>query len=359
MNRSVLTLLILSLMIPVIIISCSDETVVSAEPDPQEPDEPAVTQAEPPEFSPEAGTFTDEVTITMESSTPGATIYYTIDEGTPGVGSLVYEEPLVMDESATIRAIAVADDYEESSMSVGIFKIEYSRPGEVVEDIDGNIYRVVQIGDHFWMAENLRTTQYRDGTEIPRIITDQEWTDASDGAYTVYAHGEYPVETIHSEREMIEAYGKLYNWYAATHDKGICPDGWRMPDQDDWNRLFQHGAIDGTPQGNKFKDCRQQGSELGGDCDTDEHPRWNVTDNGVYGTDDFGFSGLPAGYRHANGSFIHGGFGAHWWTETPSSPGHAELFTLQASQSRVSNTGREVQSGRSVRCIARFSEESN
>ena len=47
---------------------------------------------------------------------------------------------------------------------------------DTVTDIDGNVYETVQIGDQLWMAENLKTTHYRDGSEIPTGYSDSEWT---------------------------------------------------------------------------------------------------------------------------------------------------------------------------------------
>jgi uncharacterized protein (TIGR02145 family) len=96
-----------------------------------------------------------------------------------------------------------------------------------VEDPDGNFYGTVQIGTQCWMKENLRTTHYADGEEIP----------FSSATYVEAAHYFYPGGNANN----VEAYGLLYNWNAAMHGEaytnntaptgvqGICPDGWHLP----------------------------------------------------------------------------------------------------------------------------------
>ena len=96
-----------------------------------------------------------------------------------------------------------------------------------VEDADGNFYSTVLIGTQCWMKENLKTTHYADGEEIPY----------SSATYIEAAHYFYPGGNANNE----EIYGLLYNWNAAMHGasytsttdptgvQGICPDGWHLP----------------------------------------------------------------------------------------------------------------------------------
>ncbi len=231
-------------------------------------------------------------------------------------------------------------------------------PGSVT-DIDGNEYQTVLIGNQVWMAENLRTTSYRDGTDIPGDLSDTDWANTEDGAYAVYPHG--LVEGIDSEDEMIDIYGKLYNFMAIENDAGLCPDGWRVATADDYDELSQYvaywgGDKDDNPDkdesvaGNYLKSCRQINSPLGGDCDTEEHPRWEA-DSDHYGTDEFGFNGLPSGTRDENGSYTGIGESAYFWTST-------ELSFAMGRWRRLWHTGGWLYSGfeykeegYSVRCI--------
>jgi len=200
-------------------------------------------------------------------------------------------------------------------------------PGSGVTDIDGNEYNTVIIGNQEWMAENLRTTKYADGTEIPFGLSDSEWENTTEGAYSVYPHEN--VEGIDSEEQMVNAYGKLYNWYAVDDERGLCPAGWYVSTEYDWNELLEyleeeHGIPNTNTYGgaaNVLKAARQIDHPWGGNHATYEHPRWaNLTFlyYTPYGTDDFGFSAFPAGSRSEDGSYTYGNIGSvgRWWTST-------------------------------------------
>jgi len=89
-----------------------------------------------------------------------------------------------------------------------------------VTDIDGNTYATIQIGRQVWMAENVRTTCYRNGDTIPNVKDGGAWGRLTTGAW---AHYENDVQ-------YENPYGKLYNWYAAADRRGICPQGWHVPE---------------------------------------------------------------------------------------------------------------------------------
>ena len=110
-------------------------------------------------------------------------------------------------------------------------------PSQPVTDIDGNEYKTVKLGNQVWMAENLRTTRYADGTPIPL------GTEASlDVAYRYYPN---------YNRANVSKYGYLYNWAAVMNGsasseanpsgvQGICPDGWHVPSDAEWTELTNY-----------------------------------------------------------------------------------------------------------------------
>lgn len=91
----------------------------------------------------------------------------------------------------------------------------------IVKDCDGNIYHVVKIGNQVWMAENLRTTKYRDCGPIRQTRSLEDWKKLTSGTYT-----------------MSNIYGGYYNWYAATNTRGIAPPGWHVPTRAEWVTLI-------------------------------------------------------------------------------------------------------------------------
>jgi len=223
---------------------------------------------------------------------------------------------------------------------------------EILTDIDGNQYETVLVGDNLWMAENLSVTHYSSGDEIPTGLENDEWLGTSEGAFAVYPHEE--VEGINSEENMVEAYGKLYNWFAVDDPRGLCPKGWRIPTDEELNALTDYisNNIQAENMANALKSCRQVNSPLGGECDTEEHPRWNEHPD-HHGTDALGFNALPAGNRQTyGGTFENIG---HWWTIWSST----EYDGQQAIHRWIrSNSGNvfdldpsEKQAGYSVRCV--------
>jgi uncharacterized protein (TIGR02145 family) len=105
-----------------------------------------------------------------------------------------------------------------------IFITPVSNSG-VVSDVDGNTYQTIQIGSQTWMKENLKVTKYRNGDVIPNVLIDRQNLIA--GAWSYYLDDSY----------YDANFGKLYNWYAVTDTRGICPNGWDIPSTDEWQTL--------------------------------------------------------------------------------------------------------------------------
>ncbi|MCD4735601.1 MAG: hypothetical protein K8R53_06125 [Bacteroidales bacterium] len=212
--------------------------------------------------------------------------------------------------------------------------------GEPIGDIDGNIYKTIQIDTQCWMAEDLKTTTYKNGTPIPNVTDNNAWANLTTGAYVWFDNN----------IDWKEYYGAIYNWYAGIDPNGICPEGWHMPDDNEWSSLISFIGGWVSPHGNELKSCRQVNSPLGGGCNTNEHPRWN-TYNSNYGTDDYGFSGLPAGFRYWDGTFSGVGDYATWWTGTEQTSGNGYYRSLSASDAFITEGGINKTGGMTVRCL--------
>jgi uncharacterized protein (TIGR02145 family) len=103
-----------------------------------------------------------------------------------------------------------------------------SMPSNAVKDIDGNIYTTVVIGTQTWMAENLKTTKYDDGTAIPNVTNGLVWSGLTTGAYCWYNH---------DAAKYKATYGALYNGYVVNTGK-LCPTNWHIPSQAEWDVLI-------------------------------------------------------------------------------------------------------------------------
>jgi len=234
---------------------------------------------------------------------------------------------------------------EASVLLVNVY--DDSEPGTVI-DIDGNVYQTVIIGEQEWMAENLRVTRYNNGDDIPTGLNEHEWGWTTSGAYAIY----------YNDDNMLEAYGKLYNWYAVDDARGLCPEGYAVPSDANWTALVNYVVSEGFPNefhnlngaGNALKSCRQVGHPDGGDCDTSEHPRWNS--HGTHsGFDEFGFSALPGGNRFTSGNFSDVGDFGDWWSSSEHSSANAWYRSMGIVHGSVSRNHYLKILGLSIRCI--------
>jgi uncharacterized protein (TIGR02145 family) len=125
-----------------------------------------------------------------------------------------------------------------------------------VTDIDGNKYKIVTIGKQTWMAENLRVTKFRNGDLIPQIQDANVWTNLETGAWCYYANN--------SEND--QKYGKLYNFYSVKDQRGLAPEGWHIPTDQEWTDLAMFlGGSDVA--GEKMKDQNGFAAIYSGFCD--------------------------------------------------------------------------------------------
>lgn len=156
-----------------------------------------------------------------------------------------------------------------------------------VTDIEGNIYKTIQIGTQTWMAENLKTTKYNDGTAVPLVLGDNNWANRSSEAMCWFNDdpGIYK-----------DTYGGYYNIYAVKTNK-LCPEGWHIPDKTDWSQMISYLGNEGSA-GGKMKESGTL--------------NWMSPNYGT--TNESGFTGLPAGYRRDK--FIMRGINANWWSAT-------------------------------------------
>lgn len=182
------------------------------------------------------------------------------------------------------------------------FKTNTDMPANMV-DIDGNIYPVVKIGAQVWAAENLRTTKFADGSSIPNILSDITWGSLSTAAMC----------PTNGSSANNQTYGALYNYYAAISNKGLCPDGWKVPSDEDWKVL--ETSIGMSPSDlDAYSSSRGQSQLLGGKLKHIGTTYWNSPNSSA--SDDYGFSVRGGGYRSSDGLYFEFRRNGSMWTST-------------------------------------------
>ena len=232
---------------------------------------------------------------------------------------------------------------------------EYPSTADVIRnavtDIDGNKYDAVKIGNQVWMASNLRTTRYADGTAIPLGDT------ASMTEPYRYAPGTY--ESNEENMVNVPAYGYLYNWAAVMHGaessdanpsgvQGICPKGWHVPSDAEWTQLtdYMKTRPEYMSSGNSTYIAKALAATWGWESSSDPDAvgyEPSTTNNAT------GFSALPAGTYKG----IYNNFGIHakFWSTTETNSNWAWFRCLYYTNANVDRSYGTRGCGFSVRCV--------
>ncbi len=220
-----------------------------------------------------------------------------------------------------------------------------------VTDVDGNAYNTKLIGSQCWTTTNLKVTKYNDGTVIGDS-TNSTWGTATIGARTEGKEsGPDPSTSVSG---YVGAFGYLYNWYAITDSRKLCPNGWRVPSDSDWNKLVLSSHSGSTPadtSSTSYTQSTTAGTAL-------KSTTTNLSPGAGLGwdpgtptpTNTSGFSALPGGHRRITG-FFYIRNEAYFWSATEASPSDARYRALYSSSGEVDRASTIKLYGLSVRCI--------
>lgn len=159
-----------------------------------------------------------------------------------------------------------------------------------VTDQEGNIYKTIKIGTQTWMAENLRTTKYRNGDLI--ATTTPSTKDISQENQPKY---QWTFDFNVGENNVF-TYGCMYTYWVLTDSRSIAPSGWHVSTGEDWATLKSFLGDDNL-LGLKLKEVGTL--------------HWLTPNLGA--TNESGFTALPGGIRKANGKFLEPGEYSKWW----------------------------------------------
>jgi uncharacterized protein (TIGR02145 family) len=204
-------------------------------------------------------------------------------------------------------------------------------PDTTAIDMDSNAYAIITIGDQEWMAEDLRTTKYSDGTPIDNVTDAAEWISLNTPAFCWY---------MNDESHKVPN-GALYNWYAVNTEK-LCPVGWHVPSDEEWKTLEMALGMDAM-------EADQQGWR-----GTNEGNKLKSIDGWVsgQGTNESGFNAMAGGLRDwDDAAFYWLGYYSHWWTSTASDSYSAWDRDISYTSTGIFRFPNSKNYGMSVRCL--------
>jgi len=228
-------------------------------------------------------------------------------------------------ENGSIITVA-SNGYTITHSISGKNVIQYLNLG-FVKDIEDNSYNTVKIGDQVWMAKNLKTTKYNNGSEISLVEDNTTWTNLTTEAYSWY----------NNSTAVQEAYGILYNFYAVETNK-LCPEGWHVPTYDEWTELSTYLG----------------GEDIaGGKLKSTEAIHWASPNTGA--TNETGFFGVGSGSRNSDGLFQGAGYTGYYWSSTEYNTSYAWFTKLSFNFASLNDNwvmyGDVQKYGFSVRCL--------
>ncbi|HEX2967704.1 MAG TPA: fibrobacter succinogenes major paralogous domain-containing protein [Bacteroidales bacterium] len=203
-----------------------------------------------------------------------------------------------------------------------------------ISDVEGNLYRVIEIGNQLWTAGNLITTKYRDNTPIPQVADSITWMNLTTPAYSWYRNN-----------SANKPLGALYNWFT-VQTGNLCPNGWHVPSNSEFQTMEVAAGVPadsvalwgwrGTGVGTKLKDT------IG----------WSVNT----GTNVLGFSAIGSGYRAWNNSEFRARHEiVYFWSSTDDAinakPEVAYYRRLDGSNHFIYKATTGKAGGKSVRCV--------
>ncbi len=197
------------------------------------------------------------------------------------------------------------------------------RCGQVLTDTrDGKPYMTVQIGSQCWFAQNLNI-----GTRINGTVN-----QTNNGVREKYCYNDL--------ESNCQIYGGLYQWdelmqYVITEGaKGLCPNGWHIPTDDEFATLANYLGGESVA-GGKMKETGTT--------------HWYTPNTGA--TNSSGFTALPGGYRSGSGSFDNLADYAYFWSSSQTSSSYAWKRSLSYNSADMYRNSYSKRGGFSGRCL--------
>ncbi len=205
----------------------------------------------------------------------------------------------------------------------------------IIDTRDGIEYRIVKIGNQYWMAENL--------AYLPSVASKMDQSH-HDPFYYVYGYDGRDVGSAKATN-MYTTYGVLYNWKAA---QTACPAGWHLPSDDEWKQMeMAIGMSQEEADKLSWRNTSNEAAKLKAMSGWPTHP---VNTNG---SDIYGFTAIPSGYLTSSFAFVGEGLNTNFWTSTQATDVDFGGWyrNIAQSNSGINRATMYKQFGFSVRCV--------
>lgn len=220
----------------------------------------------------------------------------------------------------TIEGLQSGTVYYLRAYAINIVGISYgeSRSAKTfdgcINDIEGNSYYTIRLGNQEWMLWNLVTSTFLNGDKIGTTLTSTQNIELED--HPVYQWAFRDIERYPFE---LHDYGRLYTWYAVTDSRKICPAGWHLPTFNEWNELITFFGGNAMNKYDFISKLIMQGR----------------------------------GFRDATGQYPYDSYyGNYWWSASADSSGNGyALYIGRSELDKVSLVERDKKYGFSVRCL--------
>lgn len=213
--------------------------------------------------------------------------------------------------------------YKNLTLFFLIFFTSCSKNDSISDSIS-SVNPYITIGSQKWMKVNLDVETYRNGDKIPQVTDKAAWSNLTTGAWCYY----------NNDPSNETKYGKLYNWYAVNDSRGLAPQGWHIPSDDEWKTLSSFLGGD-VIAGGKMKEAGNL--------------NWQIPNKQA--TNESGFLGLPGGVRDGSAMFLSVGNDGAWWSATQDKSNFAWTRFLTYSTGELYRFSNSMNNGFSVRCI--------
>jgi uncharacterized protein (TIGR02145 family) len=236
--------------------------------------------------------------------------------------------------------------------------------GQGVLDIEGNFYPSIILPDgQEWMAKNLSTTKYPDGSDVIAGPTaDGSQAYSSDNGYRSCLEN-LSILFGNSDCSDINNLGYLYQWSAVMAGssiesaQGICPNGWHVPSDAEWKNFEEFLGMEPLELDLMGWRGTDQGSQMAGNPFPENDQNWGLNQNpntDIEANPAFNSSGFNApapGTRYSNGDIYARGFNSYFWTSTQVDSNLAVKRGLNANETGVMRDEGEKALSFSVRCV--------